>query len=572
MSTAPLVFTGVSTFSADFQTILTRASLIANLPVKALTNQQTRIQSEKVLASNLSAAIADLSASLGSLSSLGKSKGMVATSSDSAKVTATSTGASAGATYSITNITSIARAAQETSLVGYASSQTSAPYAVLTGDPTNPDVQSLTFTVNDALGNPQTTTVGLTGGTAGLTGAGAALAINTALKATNNPALMGIAATADAASGSIVFSSMASSSFTVGFGDSTGVDTTGGFASVKNTIQTGTANVSKTGILEINVGGVKTPVVLGIGKNNLAGLSDAINALGLGVTASVLNTGTGSLPNYLTLSSNQTGETTLTLVDDPSGSATNLLTGSNQGANTVFDLNGLHVINTNAVVTDVAPGVSFTFNGTTTGQQTVSVSLASDRSQLSSALQDLVAQYNTVSGQLNAQIGPAAGLLSGNPLIGQARQALFGLMNSSGSSGSVQGLASLGIELSNSGVMSFKSATFNALTNDQITDAYSFLGAATGGARGMQTRLTQLSDPSTGAIKSQQDSWDATDKRITTQVNDLNNRISAMQATLQSKLQIADTLLASLASQQSILTSSISSLNFSSGYTAKANA
>jgi len=226
MSTAPLVFTGVSTFSTDFQTILTRASLIANLPVKALTNQQTNIQSEKVLASNLSAAIADLSASLGSLSSLGKSKGMVATSSDSAKVTATSTGASAGATYSITNITSIARAAQETSLVGYASSQTSAPYAVLTGDPTNPDVQSLTFTVNDALGNPQTTTVGLTGGTAGLTGAGAALAINTALKATNNPALMGIAATADAASGSIVFSSMASSSFTVGFGDSTGVDTT----------------------------------------------------------------------------------------------------------------------------------------------------------------------------------------------------------------------------------------------------------------------------------------------------------------------------------------------------------
>ena len=122
MSIAPLTFTGVSTFSTDFQTILTRAVSIANLPVTALTNQQANIQSEKVLAGNLSAAIADLGSSLGSLAALGKTKGMIATSTDASKVTATAAGAPSGATYSITDITSIARPASETSLAGYTGS------------------------------------------------------------------------------------------------------------------------------------------------------------------------------------------------------------------------------------------------------------------------------------------------------------------------------------------------------------------------------------------------------------------------------------------------------------------
>jgi flagellar hook-associated protein 2 len=555
MSIAPLTFTGVSTFSNDFQTILTRAVSIANLPVTALTNQQSNIQQEKVLAANLSSAIADMGSSLGNLAALGKTNGMVASSTDGSVVTAASTGAPAGATYSITNITSIARAASETSLAGYAGWQYSAAYTPLSGS----DSQSLTFTIKDSSGNPQTKTVALA---AGLDAAAASAAINTALA--GDPALIGITATSDSA-GKVSFSSNAPSSFSVGFGDVTA----GGFASVKNSVQTsGAAQVSKTGTLELNLGGAKTTIVLGAGKNNLAGLSEAINNLNLGVTASILTTGTGTLPNYLTLSANQTGLTTLTLVDDPApGSANNLLSATNQGANTVFQLNGLNVVKSSTVIGDVVPGVTFTFNGTTTTGQTVGISLASDRSMISTALQDIVAKYNLVSGQVNAQIGPAAGLLSGNSMIGQARQALFSLVNSYGGSGSVKSLTDLGIELDNSGKMSFNASTFNALTNSQITDAYSFLGSTTAGPGAMQSRFTQLSDPVTGAIKAQQDQYDATDKRITTQVDELTTRINAMQATLQSKLQVADSLLASLASQQSMLTSSIQSMNFASyGY------
>jgi len=207
---------------------------------------------------------------------------MTATSTDSAVVTATAAGASSGATYSITNVTSIARAASETSLNGYAGWRYSAAYTPITGS----DSQTLTFTSNDSSGNAQTKTVTLA---AGLDVAGAATAINSALA--GSPALTGITAAADG-TGKISFSSNSTSGFTVAFGDVP----TAGFAD-HGTVQTAAAApVSSTGTLELNLGGTKTTIVLAAGKNNLAGLSDAINALNLGVTASVLATGTGTCP------------------------------------------------------------------------------------------------------------------------------------------------------------------------------------------------------------------------------------------------------------------------------------
>jgi flagellar hook-associated protein 2 len=564
MSIAPLTFTGVSTFSNDFQTILTRAVQIANLPVTALTNQQTDIQSEKVLASNLNSAIASLGSSLGSMATLGKSKGAVATSTDSDVVTATVSGASS-ATYAITNVTSIARSASETSLTGYASMQVAAAYTPLTGDASTPDQQSLTFTINDSSGTPQSLTVPLTATDTDLSLADAVSAINSALQAASNSALHGITAAAGTVAGTIAFTSNSDSSFEVAFGAEDGVNTTGGFAAAT---ETSTAPpVSKTGTLALNIGGTVTSIVLAEGKNNLAGLSEAINDLNLGVTASILTTGAGTLPNYLSLSANQTGLTTMTLVDDPSGTSTSLLSATNQGADTVFQLNGLDVTRSSTTVNDLVSGVTFNFKGLTTASETVDVSVASDKTQISTALQSLVTNYNSLSGLVNAQIGPAAGLLSGSPLITQTRQAMFSLLNSSSDTGSVKSLTDLGIELDSSGVMSFNTTTFNALDSTQITDGFSFLASTTAGPAAMQSQFTQLSDPVTGVIKSQQDAWDASDKRITASVADLTLRINVMQTALQSKLQVADSLLASLASTQSMLTASIQSLNFTSyGY------
>ncbi|HWB98062.1 MAG TPA: flagellar cap protein FliD N-terminal domain-containing protein, partial [Bryobacteraceae bacterium] len=118
-SLTPLKFTGISQFSSDFQTILSRAVSIASIPVTSLQNQQADILQKKQLTTDLSTAISSLASSISSLGALGASGSLATTSSNSTKVEVLSSASAAG-TYHITQITSVAKAAAETSLTGYA--------------------------------------------------------------------------------------------------------------------------------------------------------------------------------------------------------------------------------------------------------------------------------------------------------------------------------------------------------------------------------------------------------------------------------------------------------------------
>ena len=122
MAITPLSFTGISQFSNDFQTILTRSVSIAQLPITALQNQQSNLLQEKQLSTNFESAVSALAASVTTLGALGVSQAMGATSSDTSKVTIASASATTAASYSITYVTSVAAAASETSAIGYASS------------------------------------------------------------------------------------------------------------------------------------------------------------------------------------------------------------------------------------------------------------------------------------------------------------------------------------------------------------------------------------------------------------------------------------------------------------------
>ena len=180
-----------------------------------------------------------------------------------------------------------------------------------------------------------------------------------------------------------------------------------------------------------------------------------------------------------------------------------------------------------------------------------------------------IAAEQAVGTQLNAQIGSAAGLLSGNSLIWGLQSELHGLVNHNGT-GAIKSLAELGIELDNTGKMSFNQDTtdptrhlaFNSLSSAQIAGAFSFLGSATTGFGALSSRLTQYSDPITGTIKSQQDLFDAADKRLTGQVNTITDRVNALQKSLSARLQAADALIASLTSQQQILNATLQGTSF----------
>jgi flagellar hook-associated protein 2 len=328
------------------------------------------------------------------------------------------------------------------------------------------------------------------------------------------------------------------------------------------------ATVSSTGTMQLVYGSNSYTITLGAGQNNLAGVRDAINNLGVGVTASILTPGTGA---YLSVSANSPGATTLKLIDDPTGAATNMLSSTNQGANTNFDLNGIPVSSPGTTVNNVIPGITLSFKGTTATNETVSVNLATDRSQISSALNTLVTSYNTLKTQMDAQFGTSGGALSGNNILYQIRQAMSSIVQYQGGS-SMGNLANLGIEMSNTGQMSLNQTNFNALSDSDISSAMSLLGTSTTGIGGLQQTFNAISDPVTGSVAAQTAQWNTSTQNIAAQITAKNAAITLLQATINQQLQAADASIADLQSQQNTLTASLTSLSYVSyGYNTSTN-
>ena len=200
--------------------------------------------------------------------------------------------------------------------------------------------------------------------------------------------------------------------------------------------------VSSTGTVGLTVGSNTFTINLTTAQNNLAGLRDKINNLGAGVTASILTT---DGENHLSISANTTGATALTLTDDPAGTPVALITSANQGSNAIFTLNGVAVSQKTNLVNSVVPGLSFEVLAKTATDEKVSVTLASDRTQLSTALSSLADAYNTLVGQVDGQIGESAGLLSGSSLVREIQSVLREVTGFSGS-GDIKSLSALGLE------------------------------------------------------------------------------------------------------------------------------
>ena len=442
-SITPLKFTGISSFSEDLQAILTRATQIAALPIQQLQNQQGNLIAKKQSLSALNGNLQELTGALTRLGELGRTRSLSVSSSNANKVSVVNNGVTASTNYAITEITSVAKAASETSATG------------------------------------------------------------------------------------------------LGTADASAVDS-------DNTLEL--ALGSETFALDLSTFG-----------NNLNGLRDAINASGAAVTATVLNTGSN---HYLSVTARAAGAKTLQLRTTAGDAGSNLLTSTNQGANAIFKLNGLDVEQSDNVISSVVPGLTFTILDTTDTGESINLISSSSRGDLANGLGQLVTSYNATRSKLKLQIGESAGLLSGDYLVGEVSRALREVTGYQGS-GTVKALADLGIELDKTGQMSFNSTKFYSLGTAAIEGAFTFLGSETTGFGGLSRKLDPISNPLTGFIRTQQNNYDAADTRIQKQVNELTARIERMQSGLSQRLQQADALLATLASQKNLLDASIKSVNFS---------
>ncbi len=289
--------------------------------------------------------------------------------------------------------------------------------------------------------------------------------------------------------------------------------------------------------------------------NTLTGLGDYINSResDLGVHAAVINTSSDPLsPKYdLSLVATSTGAQTLTLLDS---TATDLLPAADTlGANAVFTINGgATITNTTNTITDLVTGLNLTI----AGAGTATINVSKDRTAVGNALDDFITNYNAALTELNKQIGENAGVLTGSMLVRQIHSTLRAVTGYGIAAGVIGSIAALGLELSDKGVLSRNQTTFNALTDSQFNDAVSFLGTTTTGFAGnAYGLLKQITDPATGGIQNQQSFFDQSDQRLSDSIANATERVRLLTSSLQTQLTQADSLLARLESQQTLLVS-----------------
>ena len=419
-----------------------------------MQNEQATNTAEYNALTALEPGVSAVGADVMALGTLASTQGLSASSSDSSTVSVVNTGATAPATYTVSDIMTLASAASETSLQGYSATQ-----SVSTSGLVNLVVGSNTYQLNLTASGDNNV-------------AGLAQAINSANAGVNATVLT---------AGSTDYLSISASNTgatTLQLNNVTPADlisSTG--AGTETSLQTytdaTTAAVSANGEIQLVVGSQDYALDVSGSDNNLNGLAQAINGAGAGVTATV----TGSAGAY-SLSLSASGPTTIQLNDLQS--PTNLISDTNQGSNSNFDLNGVPISESTNNITDVIPGVSFTLlNTNPTGS--VTLSLATDPTQLSSALQTFVTDYNTLVSQVQAQQGQNAGPLQGDLIINEITTDMQDLVTyfDPSSSSSIRSLSDLGVTFNDTGQMNFSTSTFNALSDNQISDAFQFLGPPT---------------------------------------------------------------------------------------------
>jgi flagellar hook-associated protein 2 len=319
-----------------------------------------------------------------------------------------------------------------------------------------------------------------------------------------------------------------------------------------------TTPVSTTGTMTLVAGTQQIPIDMSAsGHNNLTYLENQINAAGAGVTASILTTSTG---NYLSVSANSTGATTLQLFDGTVATGTNILTGTNQGSDAVFQLNNINVDQPGNTVNDVIPGM--TFNILAKSATPVTLSLTADPTQLSSDLQDFVTQYNALQTAVVAQTGPSGGALVGDTAVEQIQDAMRQMTSYTTATGTVQSLADLGVQFSDeTGQLSFDQTTFAALNSTQISDGLKFIGSTATGFGAFSNTFTEFGDPVTGLIQAEQAGLKQTDTDLQSQISTLNTNIASMQTSLTAQLEAADAQQYELQDQQTSLSASLQGLS-----------
>jgi len=228
--------------------------------------------------------------------------------------------------------------------------------------------------------------------------------------------------------------------------------------------------------------------------NSLQGIRDAVNAAEMGVTASLVNDGSGF---KLLFTSDETGEengvkisvtdtsdgndtddnglSQLAFDPDPANSANSHMTENLAAKDAKFTLNGLAITSANNKVNSAISGVTFTLKSTTKEGSPTNVTIARNDAKITEGVNGFIEKFNELVDTLkqlssydsaNSQAGPLLGDSAVRSVESQLRKMIGA--SSVGADGNISSMATVGITTDRTGKLSLDSSKLqDAITNDR---------------------------------------------------------------------------------------------------------
>lgn len=333
-------------------------------------------------------------------------------------------------------------------------------------------------------------------------------------------------------------------------------------------------------VVSFRVGtGTEQTVTLG-DSGTLEDLRTAINDLGAGVTASIVNSGTAQAPAYrLVLTGTSTGAAnTISITAD--GTALDLANTSGTGGADTLQVaqdailvigdpaqTQLTIQRSGNTVTDVIPGVTLNLKQVTVGTDSVNVTISLDTATVKDNIKKLVAAYNDVVKFIHerATFDPAtskAGILTGESAVrttlSTLRQAI---------SGEVPGLSTytsagqVGFKTERDGTLTLDEARLSqALSTDYAAARALFIrqSTVTGIAQRITEAVDRLDELETGVVSSRKNSLTKEIEKMADSIQRKEDEVAAYEARLRLQYANLDGLLRQLQSQADFLRTRIS--------------
>ena len=309
--------------------------------------------------------------------------------------------------------------------------------------------------------------------------------------------------------------------------------TTGAVTTAPTLTGTSSHTVSNTAVGRTSVN-APTTTTINVATDTPAGVVSAINAANTGVTATLINTGTGA-NNYRIVLAGQTGSgSVFTLTSNPDLGFHETANTLQSAQDSILEYEGLTLTRSSNSVSDVIEGATINLMGTSASE--VRLAIANDRSTLKTNIQDMVSNYNSLLTSLDNFIAvdsdtEMAGALSEDGALvrflkDKIRSAVFN--DSSTPSGNISAMRDLGVSVNRYGAVTFTEATYDAAVLSNYDNIVTMLTADTSNANLFVSGNKGLAQDIATALEDLTDATGVVTVREATAVTDKSNHEDAL--------------------------------------------